>query len=94
MSSISIQVVGDDVGTLSVGFELQGDGPMRVLTAYGYYYSQSRDPELPPMTPSDIVTMMAQELLGQALDNTTRFEKEMAAKAAADAVQPIPATPI
>lgn len=93
MASIAIQVMGDEVGELTVGFSLEGSGPMRILTAYGYYYSQNRDSKLPPLTPTEIVEMMAKELLGQALDNTARFEKDMAAQAARDAVQPIEAVP-
>lgn len=83
MADITLTVTGTTVGTITSTLTMSGADSDRFLAFLAAQYDG---------TPQQMIEAYWQAMAQGTIDNVTRWEKEQAAKAAADAVTPISAT--
>lgn len=95
MATLALRIVGPRVGDFEYRIDIADTDAARILTAYGNIYGPVRvvaengDETIRPRTPNEIVEEIAKGFQEGTFANVIRWEKEQAARNAADGVLPI-----
>lgn len=92
MASVTLTVVGSEVGTLESGVTLTPDHSDRLMAFLTAMHGT--DEQGNPRTPQQMIDSYWSGIVAGTVANVTRWEQEEAAKTARDAVTPITATPV